>query len=34
MLGTSCVLTMGKGEVSLLGYLGREEGVLEVDVPV
>jgi len=25
---------MGKGEVSLLGYLGREEGVLEVDVPV
>ena len=30
--GTSCILHVGKGEVDVLGILGREEGVLYVDV--
>jgi len=30
--GTSCVLRFGKGEVSILGLLGRQEGVLTVDL--
>jgi len=30
--GTSCVLRLGGGEVSVLGMLGREEGVLYLDL--
>jgi predicted amidohydrolase len=30
--GTSCVLRIGKGEVVVLGHMGREEGILDVNV--
>ena len=32
--GTSCVFRIGQGKATLLGYLGREEGVLELNVEV
>ena len=30
--GTSCVLRFGRGEVSILGLLGRQEGILTVNL--
>jgi protein N-terminal amidase len=32
--GTSCVLQMGRGHVRVVDRLGREEGILHVDVPL